>query len=63
MDTEDLDLEDIDKEFEEYLNPSIEELINKIDKKIFIYIGIGVGVIVAGAITFVCLKKKKKDDL
>lgn len=63
MNTDDLDFEDIDKEFEEYLNPNIEELINKMDKKIFIYIGIGVGVIVVGTIVIVCLKKKKKDDL
>ena len=63
MNTDDLDFEDIDKEFEEYLNPNIEELINKMDKKIFIYIGIGVGVIVVGTIVIVCLKKKKKYDL
>ena len=63
MATDDLDFSEIDKEFEEYLNPSINEIINKLDKKIFIYIGIGVGIIVTGTVVIVYMKKKKKDDL
>ncbi len=63
MDTDNVEFEDIDKEFEEYLNPNINEIINKLDKKVFIYIGIGVGVIIAGVVVFVILKKKKKEDL
>lgn len=64
MDTDDLDFEDIDKEFEDYLNPGIDEIISKLDQKTFIYIGIGVGIIViVGTLVIVMLKKKKKDDL
>lgn len=62
-DTDSLDFDDIDKEFEDYLNSNVGKLINKLDKRIFIYIGIGVGILIAGTVVIVMFKNKKDDDL
>ena len=67
MDVGDLYFEDIDKEFDEYLNPSTNNPVSKaLGGNIPLYLIIGGGVLVVGIVAvviFLIIKKKKKDDL
>ena len=63
MDTDLIDFDAADEEFEEYLKPSISKVFDNPNNKVFLYIGISVGVLVIGTVVFLIIKKRKKDDL
>ncbi len=67
LDTTGADFDEIDKEFEEYLNPSAKDVVDKVIKgniPWYFYVGGGVLVVgIIGTVIFIVTKKRKKDDL